>query len=123
MGTGPFKFKEWKVGDSITVVKNDDYWAGEVKSDSIIVKFGELVALTTQLQTGEIDILKVEEEGYNTFAGDPNFVLYTYPMLSVDYVGFRTGPGRAADTKGDRPVYNKDYPSGSCLRHKQGSSC
>ncbi len=108
VGTGPFKFKEWKVGDSITVVKNDAYWAGDVKSDSIIVKFGETVALTTQLQTGEIDILKVEEEGYNTFAGDPNFVLYTYPMLSVDYVGFRTGPGRAADTKSDRPVFHRN---------------
>ncbi len=108
VGTGPFKFKEWKVGNSITVEKNADYWKGEPKVDSIIVKFGELVALTTQLQRGEIDMLEVEEEGYNTFVNDPNFVLYTYPMLSVDYVGFRTGPGRAEDTKGYAPVYSRN---------------
>ncbi|NCB02294.1 MAG: ABC transporter substrate-binding protein, partial [Spirochaetia bacterium] len=107
IGTGPFKLKEWKVGNSITLEKNASYFKGEPKVDSVIIKFGELVALTTQLQGGEIDMLEVEEEGYNTFKDNPNFTLYTYPMLSVDYVGFLTGPGRAADTKGDRPVYNK----------------
>lgn len=107
VGTGPFKVTEWKVGTSISLEKNASYFKGEPKVDSIIVKFGELVALTTQLQTGEIDMLEVEEEGYNTFKDDPNFTLYTYPMASVDYVGFLTGPGRAEDTKGDRPVFNK----------------
>lgn len=108
VGTGPFKFKEWKVGNSITVEKNAAYWRGEPKVDSIIVKFGELVALTTQLQSGEIDMLEVEEEGYNTFKGDANFNIYTYPMLSVDYVGFLTGPGRAQDTRGNRAVFSKN---------------
>lgn len=108
VGTGPFKFKEWKVGNSITVEKNSAYWQGEPKVDSIIVRFGELVALTTQLQSGEIDMLEVEEEGYNTFKNNKNFNIYTYPMLSVDYVGFLTGPGRAADTRDDRPVFNKN---------------
>ena len=107
VGTGPFVFRDWKVGTSISLDKNPDYFRGEPKVSSIIVKFGELVALTTQLQTGEIDMLEVEEEGYNTFKDNPDFVLYTYPMLSVDYVGFRTGPGRAEDTKGWSPVYSK----------------
>jgi peptide/nickel transport system substrate-binding protein len=26
IGTGPFKFKEWLINDSLTVVKNPDYW-------------------------------------------------------------------------------------------------
>lgn len=108
VGTGPFKFKEWKVGNSITVEKNSSYWQGEPKVDTIIIKFGELVALTTQLQSGEIDMLEVEEEGYNTFKGDKNFNIYTYPMQSVDYVGFLTGPGRAADTRENRAVFSKN---------------
>ncbi len=108
VGTGPFKFKEWKVGDSITVVKNSEYYLGEPKVSSIIVKFGDLVALTSQLQTGAIDMLEVEEEGYNTFKNNADFVLYTYPMQSVDYVGFLTGPGRAADTREPRAVFSKN---------------
>lgn len=108
VGTGPFKFKEWKVGDSITVVKNSEYYLGEPKVSSIIVKFGDLVSLTSQLQTGAIDLLEVEEEGYNTFKNNADFVLYTYPMQSVDYVGFLTGPGRAADTREPRAVFSKN---------------
>ncbi len=108
IGTGPFKFKEWKVGTSITVEKNDAYFKGTPKVSSIIIKFGENVALTTQLQTGEIDMLEVEEEGYNTFISNPDFTLYTYPMLSVDYVGFLTGPGRAEDTIEPKAVFSKN---------------
>jgi peptide/nickel transport system substrate-binding protein len=28
IGTGPFKFAEWKTGEYIRVVRNDDYWRG-----------------------------------------------------------------------------------------------
>ncbi len=108
VGTGPFEFSEWKVGTSITVVKNDEYYKGAPKVSSIIIKFGENVALTTQLQTGEIDMLEVEEEGYNTFVSNPDFTLYTYPMSSVDYIGYTTGPGRAEDTREPRPVHSKN---------------
>jgi peptide/nickel transport system substrate-binding protein len=107
VGTGPFKFKEWKVGDSITLERNDAYYKGTPKVSSIIVKFGDNVALTTQLQSGEIDMLEVDQDGYDTFNGNPDFALYTYPMSSVDYVGFLTGPGRAADTSQPRAVFSK----------------
>src|SRR5439155_24389849 len=26
VGTGPFKFKQWNRGDSLVLVRNDDYW-------------------------------------------------------------------------------------------------
>jgi peptide/nickel transport system substrate-binding protein len=108
IGTGPFAFQEWKVGDSITVVANDDYFLGAPKVDSVIVKFGDTVALTSQMQTGAIDILEVDLDGYATFEGDSEFEIYTYPMLSVDYVGYRVGPGRADDTDDPLPVFKKN---------------
>lgn len=108
VGTGPFKFQEWAVGDSITVTANEDYFLGAPQVDTVIVKFGDQVALTSQLQTGAIDILEVDRDGYETFDGDPEFTIYTYPMMSVDYVGFRVGPGRADNTSGWLPVYSKN---------------
>jgi len=107
VGTGPFVFEEWDVGDSITVTANENYYLGTPKVNSVIVKFGDTVALTSQLQTGAIDILEVDLDGYATFEGDSDFVIYTYPMLSVDYVGYRVGPGRADDTDDWLPVYEK----------------
>ncbi len=107
VGTGPFVFEEWVVGDSISVTANEDYYLGAPNVNRVIVKFGDQVALTSQLQTGAIDILEVDRDGYTTFEGDPEFTIYSYPMLSVDYVGYRVGPGRADDTAGELPVFSK----------------
>jgi peptide/nickel transport system substrate-binding protein len=41
MGTGPFKFAEWKSGEYIRVVKNTDYWRGDQypNIDEIVFSF------------------------------------------------------------------------------------
>lgn len=41
LGTGPFKFAEWKSGEYVRVVKNEDYWRGDEypKLDEIIFSF------------------------------------------------------------------------------------
>ena len=41
LGTGPFKFAEWKPGEYVRVVRNDDYWRGPEfpKLDEIIFSF------------------------------------------------------------------------------------
>jgi peptide/nickel transport system substrate-binding protein len=56
--TGPFRFKNWAQGESITLVKNADYW-----NKSLQPKVGSLVftfltnesSITSALETGEID--------------------------------------------------------------------
>ena len=108
VGTGPFAFEEWIVGDSISLTAYEDYYLGAPRANRIIVKFGDQTALESQLQTGAIDILEVESDGYAAFEGNTDFTIYTYPMLSVDYVGFRVGPGRAEDTKGPLTVYSRN---------------
>ena len=54
-GTGPFIAE--KISDSeIELVKNEDYWGGEVKTDKVIVKsITDGDTLTMALQSGEID--------------------------------------------------------------------
>ncbi len=41
LGTGPFKFAEWKPGEYVRVVRNEDYWRGAdlPKLDEIIFSF------------------------------------------------------------------------------------
>ena len=106
VGTGPFVFQEWKVGDSITLTRNENYFFGAPEITSVIVKFGDTVALTSQMQTGAIDVMEVDLDGYATFKDDAAFTVYRYPMSSVDYVGFKTSPGRAEDTRDALPVHN-----------------
>ncbi|HLX35957.1 MAG TPA: ABC transporter substrate-binding protein [Candidatus Limnocylindrales bacterium] len=58
VGTGPFMFKEWQVGDHVTLVKNPNYWDpnGVAHLDSIIYKpYADQTAELNALQSGDID--------------------------------------------------------------------
>jgi len=59
VGTGPFKFKEWIVGDHVTIEKNADYWdaAGVPHVDDVVFKpVAEETQRVNGLDTAEIDI-------------------------------------------------------------------
>lgn len=59
VGTGPFIFKEWVVGDHITVVKNPTYWdtANAAHLDQITFKgIGDSTAKLQALQSGGADL-------------------------------------------------------------------
>ncbi|MBW7884988.1 MAG: ABC transporter substrate-binding protein, partial [Caldilineaceae bacterium] len=57
VGTGPFKFVEWKRGDSITLEANDDYWNGRPKLDGIEIKVvPDNSARVVALEAGDLDL-------------------------------------------------------------------
>ena len=60
VGSGPFKLKEWAVGSSITVVKNDGYWEkGLPYLDAIkFIIVPETSVQLAMLRTGEADFLE-----------------------------------------------------------------
>src|SRR5258706_313697 len=39
VGTGPFRFSEWRRGDSLTLVRNPDYWSTPAALDQATFKF------------------------------------------------------------------------------------
>ena len=58
VGTGPFKFKSWVVGDNVTIEKNPDYWNKDATAylDAIVFKpVAEEAQRLNGLATGEID--------------------------------------------------------------------
>ena len=56
-GTGPYKVKEWKHGQSIQLVANDDYWQGKPGVENVLMPFTKDSETAYQLyQTGELDI-------------------------------------------------------------------
>jgi peptide/nickel transport system substrate-binding protein len=59
VGTGPFMFKEWVVGDHITLVKNPNYWdtPNAAHLDQITFKgIGDSTAKLQALQSGGVDL-------------------------------------------------------------------
>ncbi len=60
VGTGAFSFAEMAQDDYVTVVKNDDWWGGEVKVDSITFRtIPEASSRVASLMAGETDIIEV----------------------------------------------------------------
>ena len=58
VGTGPFKFKSWTVGEQVEIVKNPDYWDPKLVPhlDGIVFKpVAEEAQRINGLTTGEID--------------------------------------------------------------------
>lgn len=102
VGTGPFMFKEWKKNESITLVKNPDYWVeGLPILDSIIFQvIPDNSARLTALRAGDIDIMDgLNPDDVATIQSDPDFVLYERLPNNVGYLGFNTEKAPFDDPK------------------------
>jgi peptide/nickel transport system substrate-binding protein len=77
VGTGPFKFEEWRTNDRISVTRNDDYWGPKAHLDRIIFRvIPEESARMIALRTGEVDMVLVPAPAQlQAFARDPNFTV------------------------------------------------
>lgn len=59
IGTGPFRFAEWRRGEFVRLERNPDYWApDQPKLDGIIYKFvSDPAAAAAALETGEVHLV------------------------------------------------------------------
>ena len=88
VGSGPYKFVEWKQGDSVKLEAFDDYYAGAPATKYLQMKvIPEAAQRTIALETGEIDL------AYDIIANDKDKVadnadlqLLETPSLSCYYV-------------------------------------
>ena len=86
VGTGPYKLESWDVGQAITLVKNEDYFAGAANIDTVIFKIvTDDSAKALQLKNGELDLAQVTPKDAATFEGEEN--LTVYDMATADYRG------------------------------------
>ena len=90
VGTGPFKFKEWKTKDHITIVRNDEYWGEKAFLDEVVFRvIPEHGSRMMGLRTRELDMvyqpLPVE---LPAFRKDPNFTVAETMGLRVFFLGF-----------------------------------
>lgn len=75
-GTGPY-IAEKVTPTQIDLVKNENYWGGDVKVDKVTVKsFSDGSALTAALQTGDIQgTYGLQYDNYVLFDGNPEYTI------------------------------------------------
>ena len=76
IGTGAFKFDDWKQGDSITLVRNPSYWGEVAKLDEATFKFiSEPTAAFASMMAEDVDAFYSypAPENLAQFEADPRF--------------------------------------------------
>ena len=102
VGSGPYKFSEWKSGDSITLVGHDRYWNGAPPIQTCVFKFfDDDSTASLALQNGEIDVLLTPPTtDKDRLESNPN-LQYTRTLgVNTYWIHFSFRP--------DRPFSNED---------------
>ncbi|MGB6354927.1 MAG: ABC transporter substrate-binding protein, partial [Steroidobacteraceae bacterium] len=97
IGTGPFRFMEWRRGDSITLARNSDYWGRPARLDQATFKFiADPTAAYAALMAGDVDVFSnyPAPESFRQFAADPRFAVFvgTTEMETVLALNHRVAP-------------------------------
>ena len=90
VGTGPFKFTEWKKDDHITVDAFDGYWGPKPKLARIIFQpVPEASVRALKIQNGEADVTWViDPKDVPTLKGQANTDVLEQPGLNVNMAEF-----------------------------------
>ena len=101
VGTGPFMLSKWNTGDSIELVRFEEYHGTPAKVKNLIMRvITENANRTIELETGGVDIAydiaapdvkKVEENS--------NLIMLRDANLSTTYIGFNSAKGPFADVR------------------------
>ncbi|NYV67753.1 oligopeptide ABC transporter substrate-binding protein [Bacillus sp. Gen3] len=91
IGTGPYKINKVVPGESIELVRNEDYWQGKPHIEKIIIKVVDASLLIGELKNNTIDFSPFSPVSYDEIKKLDNINILKTPGVSYYYVGFRLG--------------------------------
>jgi peptide/nickel transport system substrate-binding protein len=91
VGTGPFKVSKVIPGESVELVRNEEYWKGKPHLEKIIVKVIDSSLTTGELKNGTVDMTPFHPTVLPEVEALNNVEVIRYPGLSYYYVGFKLG--------------------------------
>jgi peptide/nickel transport system substrate-binding protein len=88
IGTGPFKFDNYKQGQYISVVQHSDYWGEKARLQKITFKFvPDRQTRVLSLLSGDVDmIIRVPTESVNDIKRKPGLEILTSKVSSTTYL-------------------------------------
>ncbi|MBN9488015.1 MAG: ABC transporter substrate-binding protein [Alphaproteobacteria bacterium] len=112
VGTGPFKFVEWKRGADLVLARNDDYWGPKPAWTKVTFRpISNAVARVTALTSGDVDFIEdppIAE--LPKLRKDPKIAIAQTPSGRLIYIALdqfaEPTPG-VPDTNGKNPLKDK----------------
>ncbi|MCK4354525.1 MAG: ABC transporter substrate-binding protein [Dehalococcoidia bacterium] len=96
IGTGAFKLKEFKTGEYMWLVANEDYWGQRPYVDEVVFRnYGTEETLLMALQSGEIDVFGgggISPFSLEDVQANPDINVEMMPGLGEAYLAFNLHP-------------------------------
>jgi oligopeptide transport system substrate-binding protein len=102
IGTGPWKFVEWRHDDYLKFAANTSYFEGRPKSDSLMARIiPEPSTAVAEFESGNVDVLYVPEGETRNWeqTDEKKAMLESAPALRVFYIAINTTRGPLADVR------------------------
>lgn len=93
IGTGPYRFVEWRRGEKIVLEANPDYFEGPPHIHRVLYRIiPDLSTMFLELQSGGLDYMGLTPIQYTMQTGTPairrRFRKYQYPASAYSYLGY-----------------------------------
>ncbi len=89
---GAFKFDKIVPGESVSLVRNENYWKGQAKLDGVVIETVPSASAAKAMETGEYDIaLSFPTSAYENVKDLENITLLGRQELYYSYLGFKLG--------------------------------
>ncbi len=110
IGTGPFKFEEFSPGSLVSVVKNPDWWGGEVEWDQVVFRpITQDASRLAALLNGDVDMIDYPPTiDLPQLQDNPDFTVSTIPSDRLIYImpGYKHVEPFVTDNEGNPLVPN-----------------
>ncbi|MBO8141218.1 MAG: ABC transporter substrate-binding protein [Firmicutes bacterium] len=106
VGTGPFRFEEWIIGDRVVLSRNDDYWGERAKMEQLVFRgIPEPTTRLAELRAGTAHIaVELSPEDYPVIQRDPNLTPVIQQGLNIGYVAIHQGHPPLDDVRVRRAI-------------------
>jgi peptide/nickel transport system substrate-binding protein len=104
VGTGPYQVVEWKTGEFVRFVRNENYWGQQGVADEVIIQFfGTSDTMAQALVSGDLDYARLDPAQFDQMAGQPDIVAVEGTANGWTQLGFNsygTGTGNVIEGGG-----------------------
>ena len=101
VGTGPWKFQEWRQGESITLVRNDDYYGKVPYLDAYTLRiWPDQTAVVNALLNGEVDVASLESADVAAVEGTPGIAIAELSQPGLPLLRIQPRPGSDHEVAG-----------------------
>jgi len=106
VGTGPFKYADWKTGEYVKLERYDDYWGEKAKLDKVTWRpIPDANTRMAELESGGIDyLMQIPFEEIGRIKQEAKFDVQVVDAINISYMAYNTQKAPLTDANLRRAI-------------------